>query len=278
MVDIDFDLNQSHTIIQANLTDQFQDVINKYLGKTLLKPESVAFIVNGKQANPSESVQSHMSKLDKEQNKLKVLVNILESNDAPQEIITKSEEIICPECKEPCRIAFEDYKIKLYECPNKHERKNINIPDFPDTQIINESKIVCEQCNFKNKGNCPKNEFYRCLTCSKNICLLCKCNHDRNHNIIEYEQRNYICQKHNEPLISYCKDCNTNICYSCEEHEKHETIFLKDLKPNIEEKTNLLKEMKEVIESIDVKIKEAINILNKFSVFMKKFYDINIEL
>ena len=106
MVDIDFDLNQSHTIIQANLTDQFQDAINKYIGKTLLKPESIGFIVNGKQVNPSESVQSHMSKLDKEQNKLNVLVNILESNDAPQEVNAKSEEIICPECKEPCRISF----------------------------------------------------------------------------------------------------------------------------------------------------------------------------
>ena len=139
MVDIDFDLNQSHTMIQANLTDQFQDVINKYIGKTLLKPESVAFIVNGKQVNPSESVQSHMNKLDKEQNKMKVLVNMIESSDAPQEVNAKSEEIICPECKEPCRIAFEDYKIKLYECPNKHENKDINIPTFEYTQMVNET-------------------------------------------------------------------------------------------------------------------------------------------
>ena len=94
MVDIDFDLNQSHTIIQANLTDKFRDVINKYIGKTLLKPESIALIVNGKQMNPSESVQSHMNKLDKEQNKLKFLVNMIESNDVQEEIITKSEEII----------------------------------------------------------------------------------------------------------------------------------------------------------------------------------------
>ena len=233
MVDIDFDLNQSHTIIQANLTDKFQDVINKYFRKTLIKPESVTFILNGKQVNPYESVQSHMNQLDKEQNKLNVLVNMIESSDAPQEVITKSEEIICPECKEHCRIAFEDYKIKLYECPNKHERKNINISDFSDTQMVNESKITCVQCKFKNKGNCPKNDFYRCLTCSKNICLLCKPNHDRKHNIIEYEQKNYVCQKHYEHLISYCIDCGTNIFYSCEEHEEHATISLKDLKPNI---------------------------------------------
>ena len=37
----------------------------------------------------------------------------------------------------------------------------LNILDFSNTQIINESKIVYEQCKLKNKGNCPKNEFYR---------------------------------------------------------------------------------------------------------------------
>ena len=275
MVDIDFDLNQSHTVVQANLTDLFQDVINKYFQKTLLEPESVAFIANGKEVNPSASVQSHMNKLDKDKKKLKVLVNMIESNEAPEEVITESEEIICPQCKEHCRIAFEDFKIKLYECPNKHERKDINVSDFADTQKVNQSKIVCQQCNFKNKGNCPKNEFYRCLTCSKNICLLCKSNHDRKHNIIEYEQRNYICQTHKEPLIKYCNNCKVNICFDCEGHEEHESIFLGDLKPNLEEKKKVLNEMKTVIDSINSKIKEAINILNEFSNFMKKFYDIS---
>ena len=275
MVDIDFDLNQSHTVVQANLTDLFQDVINKYFQKTLLEPESAAFIANGKEVNPSASVQSHMNKLDKDKKKLKVLVNMIESNEAPEEVITESEEIICPQCREHCRIAFEDFKIKLYECPNKHERKDINVSDFADTQKVNQSKIVCQQCNFKNKGNCPKNEFYRCLTCSKNICLLCKSNHDRKHNIIEYEQRNYICQTHKEPLIKYCNNCKANICFDCEGHEEHESIFLGDLKPNLEDKKKVLNEMKTVIDSINSKIKEAINILNEFSNFMKKFYDIS---
>ena len=275
MVDIDFNLNQSHIVIQANLADKFQDVLNKYFQKTLLNPASVAFVVNGKQVDPSTSIQNHMSKLDKDQKKINVLVIMLESNEAQKEVITKSEVVICPECKEPCRIAFEDYKIKLYECPNKHERKNINIPIFSDTQKVNESKITCQQCNFKNKGNCPKNEFYRCLTCSKNICLLCKSNHDRSHNIIKYDQKNYICQKHNEPLIKYCTNCGSNICFACEGHGEHTKIDLTDLIPNMEEKKAFLYEMKTVINSIDLKIKETINILNEFSIFMKQFYDIN---
>ena len=275
MVDIDFNLNQSHIVIQANLTDLFRDVINRYFQKALLNPNSVTFITNGKVVNPSESIRKHMSTLDLSEKKLNVLVNMVEPNEDPKKIITKSEQIICPKCKEPCRIAFEDYKIKLYECPNKHETKDINISDFIETQMINESKIVCQQCNLKNKGNCPKNEFYRCLTCSKNICLLCKPNHDRNHNIIKYGQKDYICQKHNEALIKYCTNCKSNICFSCEGHDGHTKVDLGDLIPNMEEKKNFLNEMKTVIDSIDSKIKETINILIEFSIFMKQFYDIS---
>ena len=275
MVDIDFNLNQSHIVIQANLTDLFRDVINRYFQKALLNPNSVTFITNGKVVNPSESIRKHMSTLDLSEKKLNVLVNMVEPNEDPKKIITKSEQIICPKCKEPCRIAFEDYKIKLYECPNKHETKDINISDFIETQMINESKIVCQQCNLKNKGNCPKNEFYRCLTCSKNICLLCKPNHDRSHNIIKYDQKNYICQKHNEALIKYCINCKSNICFSCEGHDGHTKVDLGDLIPNMEEKKNFLNEMKTMIDSIDSKIKETINILIEFSIFMKQFYDIS---
>ena len=61
MVDIDFNLNQSHIVIQANLADKFQDVLNKYFQKTLLNPASVAFVVNGKQVDPSTSIQNHMN-------------------------------------------------------------------------------------------------------------------------------------------------------------------------------------------------------------------------
>ena len=93
MVDIDFDLNQSHTVVQANLTDLFQDVINKYFQKTLLEPESFAFIANGKEVNPSASVQSHMNKLDKDKKKLKVLVNMIESNEAPEEVIMNQKKL-----------------------------------------------------------------------------------------------------------------------------------------------------------------------------------------
>ena len=68
-------------------------------------------------------------------------------------------------CKEPCRIKTDNYKIKLYDCINGHETSNIKITEFENTQKINESQIICDICKFKNKGNCPKDGFFRCLIC-----------------------------------------------------------------------------------------------------------------
>ena len=275
MIEIEFDLNQSITIIQANLKDSFQIVIDKYLQKSLLNPVNIYFLANGKQINPSESVESYMSDLNKQNKKLNILVQILEGDNKEQVIIT-SKNIICPECKEPCRISFDNYKIKLYECDDGHITEDINIKDFENTQKINESKIICDKCKIKNKGNCQENDFFKCITCKQNLCLICRPNHDINHNVIKYTQKNYICQKHNESIINYCKQCKKNICFTCEdEHNNHELISMKELKPNIEENKKILKEMKNIIDSIDVTIKEIINILNDFNYTIKQYYEIN---
>ena len=265
MVDIDFDLNQSHTMIQANLTDQFQEVINKYLGKTLLKPESVAFIVNGKQVNPSESVQSHMNKLDKEQNKMKVLVNILESNEAPQAVNTKSKEIICPECHESCKIKIENGKFKFYDCINNHIIDNISILDFQETQKIYLSNIICSNHTDKNMENSYKNGFYLCLSCKTNLCLLCKDNHETNHTVVKYEQKNCICPKHNSIFIKYCKQCKLNLCIMCdEEHDNHDKIYFGEISPKKGEIENQLSELETIINSF-----------NKVINTIKRCFDIN---
>ena len=145
-----------------------------------------------------------------------------ENNDA----IEQSKDIICPQCKEECRVNMSDYKIKLYECPNGHINEGIKIDNFPKTQNINISSIICDQCKDMNMGNTYNREFYRCLICKKNICVLCKTSHDPNHNIIKYEQRNYVCLKHNELYTKYCKQCNNNICYFCEEEHKNHNILI----------------------------------------------------
>ena len=101
------------------------------------------------------------------------------------------------------------------------------------------------------------NEFYKCLSCNQNLCLLCRSNHNLNHNVINYDQKNYICQKHNEPFIKYCSKCNMNLCFSCEEnHETHETISLGELKPNLDESKSKLMQMNEEINLFNNKIEQ----------------------
>jgi hypothetical protein len=220
-----------------------------------------------------------MSLLDKQNKKMKILVTTVDKDDKEKDqVIVKSKDVICPQCYEPCRITIENYKIKLFECVNGHIIEEINFIEFANTQKINESKIICDKCKIKNKGNCPKNEFYRCLICNQNLCLICRSSHDLSHNIISYDQKNYICKKHNEHLIKYCKQCKTNIFFSCVEHNNHESIFLGDLMPNIDEKKKAIKEMKSIIDSVNIKIKEIIRQLNEFMNNINTFYEINNDI
>ena len=282
MVSIEFQFNQIFTVIQAKLEDTFREVIDKYLLKSSVNPESIYFLANGKNITPELTVESQMNKLNKQNNKMKVLVySIEETTINKEEIKVKSKDIICPKCQEPCRIKIEkeNYKIKLFDCSQKHITDNIRIIDFPNTQKINISNVICSKCKTKNKGNSVNNEFYICLTCQQNLCVLCKSFHDKKHNIIEYDNKNYICPKHNELLIKYCKQCFINICFSCDdEHKGHDVISLLDLKPNLTEVNNRLSELKHEIELFNNQIKEIFNKLNELEKAMNTYYEIYKDL
>ena len=135
---------------------------------------------------------------------------------------------------------------------------NILIDKYENNQKIDLSEIICNECNEINKSNTHNNEFYICNICNKNICPLCKSKHDINHIIIKYDNKNYICKKHNESFNKYCKECNENICIICEkEHNNHEIIDLGKIIPN---KDELIKEMEELKLIID-KFKDKIEMI-----------------
>ena len=94
----------------------------------------------------------------------------------------KNQKMLYPECKEPYKIAIDEYHIKLYECANGHSVNGIKIDEFNKTQEINVSEIKYDKCKIKNKGNSV--EFFYCSTCKDNFCLICKSNHNFNHNQI----------------------------------------------------------------------------------------------
>ena len=130
---------------------------------------------------------------------MNIIVTKTEDNKIEVQEI-KSKYVICPECKENILINIDNFKVNFHDCKNNHNiYKALN--EFEETQKINLNNIICNICNTNNKGNTHNNEFYICNTCNKNICPLCKLNHDKSHIIINYEDKNYICDKHNEPFI-----------------------------------------------------------------------------
>ena len=86
--------------------------------------------------------------------------------------------------------------------------------------------------------------------CKIDLCPMCKSKHNKNHKIISYNDKEYICNIHNEKYNSYCKECKKNICMKCErEHNNHERINYGDILP----KENNIKELKEYIKIIKFK-------------------------
>ena len=270
MVSIEFNFNQKITIIKADLSDPFQISINEFYKKSSIQPKSVYFTVGTIQIKPEETIESYMNHFNIHDNILKVFVYSINEDNKNQEIV-QSKEIICPECKEPCRIKIDEYHIKLFGCPTGHITSGIKLDDFQKTQEINISSIICGHCKIRNYST--NDDFFYCLTCKLNLCILCKSNHDSNHNIIKYYQKNYRCSKHNDNYIKYCKNCSINICSTCEiEHNEHKTISLLDSELDIEKTKERLIEIKKEVEEFKKQIKEIIAQLNGLMKSVNVFY------
>ena len=107
-------------------------------------------------------------------------------------------------------------------------------------------------------------EFFECLNCKKCFCFPCKENHDLSHNIIKYDQKKYLCSKHNNSFIKYCEDCCLNICYLCtNEHAYHKTISIIDINKDIEKSKNKLKDFRIILDTLNEQINEITSKLYK---------------
>ena len=161
-------------------------------------------------------------------------------------------DIICPKCKNLAIINNNNDKLSI-NCLNNHKFIDLTINSFYENQYIDESLINCNKCG---NNKCCYNKFYIDSN-NKYICPLCS---KGNNNIIDYEYRFNICINHNKKYISYCNNCNINICEKCEEkHKKHKIINYKEIKPN----EKRIKEIKEDEIKIN-KYKEELKLLNKY--------------
>ena len=91
MIEIEFDYNQNKILIQSEKNNKFEKAINKYLQKTLINPASLIFLYNGKKIDPAKKIENEMNSIDKQNNKLKVLVNSIEPITPNEKLLTQSE-------------------------------------------------------------------------------------------------------------------------------------------------------------------------------------------
>ena len=246
--------------IQSNKNEKMEDIISRLSIKTDSDLSSSTFLYSGGLLKRNLTLDNISNKTDKERKRMEILVmsqnDMNDDNDIKESI--KSKEIICNVCKELCKINIYDYKISLYDCKNNHKTPNIHFEDFDKTQKKDENKIICNRCN-NNKKKAYNNLFYICKSCKINICPLCKEKHDITHNIINYDESNYLCDYHNRQFNYYCNSCKKDLCMLCvREHKFHNIISYGEMILNMADLKNKLMELRNNID----KIKKNINGFN----------------
>ena len=173
-----FNYKNEKTNISCTTSDKMITICEKYISKVQKDINNLNFIYNGNLINKDLKFEEQINDpIDK----LYFSMNI----KVEEKTIKIPNEIICPECNENILIKIQDHKINMFNCKNNHKYQNISFEDLNDSQKIDISKIKCNICNESNINNI--NEIYICINCNKNICNLCKANHDINHLILNYE-------------------------------------------------------------------------------------------
>ena len=143
MVEVELNYNQNIINIQGNMNEKFEEIIERYINKTNLDINNIYFISNGKIVNKNEKLENIMSESDKRNKKIIILVYSINSTiNMENTNIKESNDIICPKCKEICIYEIKDYKIKLYDCKNRHINEYINLNEYENNQNIDTINII----------------------------------------------------------------------------------------------------------------------------------------
>ena len=279
-IEIEFNYQGQITIIQCNIEDNMDNIFQNFINKSNIDINLIYFLYSGNIIEGNTTIEKIINNMDKERKKMNILVNNKDDlND--NKMIIKPKDISCPKCGGISRINITDYKI-LLQCKNDHNKGNILLDEYKNTQKIDISKIICDECKINNKSNAYENIFYKCNSCKMNLCPLCKNKHEKEHKIINYDEKDFICEEHNQKYISYCKICKKNLCLFCEQEHKenypHKFINYLELLPNIKKANNNIKELKDKINTFKNIIDEIIIKLNKVKENIDYFYDINNDI
>ena len=276
MSEITFIYKGNEILIPCTNGEKMKELMERLSNKINISKNDIYGLYNGKILD--EEMKEDQIRKD-ENNKKIILIYEYDKSTIINNVI-KSNEVICPKCKENCLIKIENYKIILYNCKDNHET-TLSMNEYEESQKINISNVICNKCNIKNKGNTFNNEFYKCLNCNMNICPLCKSSHDKGHsplcksshdkghNIIKYDDKSYLCNQHGASFFGYCNDCKKNICSICdEEHSNHDIITYGKI---IKDRNKILDNNTLLRNDINIFNNVVREIINKLNIVIKNF-------
>ena len=278
--EISFVFNGMNMNTQCRKDEKIKDICIRALNKSILNVDinDVYLLHSGVMMNIESTLENFLTPIDSKERKINILIyRKNERNNKNEETLSKC--IICPICRDSCLIEIVDYKIKLFNCKNDHTTENILIDGFNKTQIINEENIICSKCE-RSKKEVYGNKFDICLACKNNFCPLCSSSHRKIHtSIINYDEKYFICNTHNESFISFCKDCKDNLCMFCDDaHYYHKKVNLNSILPDMDGIKKKLEYFKSKITKMKGIIQDIIEKMQKLSSFMDKYYKINYDI
>ena len=270
-VKVNFIYKGSPTTVQGKSEQTMEEMCRKFVVKFGINQNDVYYLYNGNVINRDNTFNDIVNINDRERGEMNVVV-YEEKEEEKKEI--KCKYVLCPTCKEKAQIKLNNYKISIFGCKNGHHIKDMNYEDFEKTQNINESEIICDSCQEQNKYDATQNLFYICYDCKKKLCPLCEYKHDKTHNIINYDYKEYICKSHRANFNSYCKKCKKDLCLQCENsHNEHDLI---SYGKKLIKKENLIKnlnEIKQYKDELDIRIDEIIKKLESVKKNFGNYYD-----
>ena len=270
-----FNYNGNLINVQGNINELMNNIIDRFIIKSSLDKNSIYFLYAGTVIKGESLLSDIITRDDRERNQMNILVNSTEPRNTNINSIVKSREVICPKCFEHINIKINNYKISLSNCKNGHNINDILFKNFSKTQNLDLKKIICNNCNQNNKYDSFNNDFYKCFTCNKNLCPMCRSIHEKSHQIFNYDKSPSVCSIHFESYNSYCKNCEQNLCMKCEkDHIEHEKIYYGSILPDSEEINFKTEELKKYITQLNYDIDDIISRLTFYKENLNKYLEI----
>ena len=146
MIQIEFNYKGQLINVQCNEKEKIKNIYSRFCSKAQLDINKIYFIYSGSVLNEELTIESVINQFDNSRKKMNIIVDLKYGQINNKNNLIKSEQIICPQCKETAKIFIKDYLITIFGCKHNHTTNNILLDQFEESQKIDESKVVCNAC------------------------------------------------------------------------------------------------------------------------------------